>query len=74
MRTVGEAMFNSEADTIARIEALEIEARDIRRRLEASRSELDQAVLRHQISELRAEIVRLKDWIQPRPPKLTLRR
>lgn len=64
-------MFNPEADIIARIEALEIDVRNIRRRLEHTVRPEDKRVLDQQIGELTAEIARLKERITPRPPRLT---
>ena len=64
-------MFNLEADIIARIESLEIEARDIRRRIEPAPTPEDKRVLNQQLGELMTEIDRLKERITPRPPRLT---
>lgn len=64
------AMFNLEADIIARIESLELEARDLRRRVERALSIEDKNVLNQQLGELITEIARLRERITPRPPRL----
>lgn len=66
----GHTMFNMESEIIARIEALEIDVRNIRRRLEHTVHIGDKRVLDQQIGELTAEIARLKERITPRPPRL----
>ena len=63
-------MFNLEADIIARIESLELEARDIRRRIERAPTLEDKNVLNQQLGELFAEITLLRERITPRPPRL----
>ena len=63
-------MFNLEADIIARIEQLDLEARDIRRRIERAPTLEDRNVLNQQLGELMTEIARLKERITPRPPRL----
>ena len=63
-------MLNVEAEIIARIEALEIDVRNVRRRLEHTVSIDDKRVLDQQIGELTAEIARLRERITPRPPRL----
>jgi hypothetical protein len=63
-------MFNLEADIIARIEQLDLEARDIRRRIEHAPTLEDKRVLDQQLGELMTEIARLKERITPRPPRL----
>jgi hypothetical protein len=52
--------YNPEADTIAEIERLELEARDIRRHIEHVRSAEDRRALNKQLSEIksRAEFLR----------------
>jgi hypothetical protein len=50
------AVYNPEADTIARIEALELEVRELRRRLEHAHTPTDKRVLNKQIGELKDEI------------------
>ena len=50
------SVYNPEADTIAEIERLELESRDIRRRLSYARTEVDKRVLNKQIDELKTLI------------------
>lgn len=50
------AVYNPESETIARIERLELESRDIRRRIEHARTEADKRVLNKQLEELKLEI------------------
>lgn len=54
------SVYNPEADTIARIEQLELEVRETRRRIEHAASEQDKRVLNKQITELHDEIEFLK--------------
>lgn len=49
-------IYNPEADVIARIERLELDARDIRRRIEHAHSQEDKRVLNKQLAEIKAEI------------------
>ena len=49
-------IYNPESDTIAEIERLELEVRDIRRRIEHARNEADKKVLNRQIDELKTRI------------------
>ena len=49
-------VYNPEAETVARVEALELEVRDVRRKIEHAHSAADKRVLNKQISELRDEI------------------
>lgn len=49
-------IYNPESDTIAEIERLELEVRDIRRRVEHAHSEADKRVLNRQIDELKERI------------------
>lgn len=49
-------VYNPESDLIARIEQLELEVRDIRRRIEHATTETDKRVLNRQITELKEEI------------------
>ncbi len=44
--------YNPESDTIAMIERLELEAREIRRKIDQTGNEEDQRVLRRQLKEL----------------------
>lgn len=53
-------VYNPEADTMAEIERLELEARDIRRRVEHARNEEDKRVLNRQLGELREQIEYLR--------------
>ena len=53
-------VYNPEADIVEQIERLELEVRDIRRRIEYAKSEADRRVLNRQIGELRDEIEFLK--------------
>jgi hypothetical protein len=53
-------VYNPEADTIARIEQLEMEARNIRRRIEHVRNEDDKRVLNRQLRELGEEVAQLQ--------------
>ena len=50
------SVYNPESETIAEIERLELEARDIRRRIEHARNEEDKRVLNRQIEELKTQI------------------
>ena len=54
------AIYNPEADVIAEIERLELESRDIRRRVEHARTEADKRVLNKQLEELKNQIEFLK--------------
>lgn len=49
-------VYNPEAETIARIESLELEVRDLRKKLEHAHRPTDKKVLNKQISELKDEI------------------
>jgi hypothetical protein len=49
-------VYNPEADRVAAIERLELEARDLRRRLEHVVNERDKGVLNRQLQEIREEI------------------
>jgi hypothetical protein len=57
-------VYNPEADTIARIEALELEVREVRRRVEHARNENDKKVLNKQLGELKDEIQFLRNRIE----------
>ncbi|MEA2734853.1 MAG: hypothetical protein QOE14_1304 [Humisphaera sp.] len=50
------SVYNPEADVKAEIERLEIESRDIRRRVEHARGEDDKRVLNRQLDELKQRI------------------
>ena len=54
------AVYNPESDLIAEIERLELESRDIRRRVEHAHSEEDKRVLNRQLEELKQQIEVLK--------------
>jgi hypothetical protein len=53
-------VYNPEADTVAEIERLELESRDIRRRVEHARTEADKRVLNRQLEELKTQIQYLR--------------
>ena len=53
-------VYNPESDTVAEIERLELEARDIRRRLDHARLEEDKRVLNRQVTELQQQIEYLR--------------
>ena len=53
-------VYNPEADIIAEIERLELEARSVRRRVEHARTEQDKRVLNRQLQELEDQIEHLK--------------
>jgi len=50
------AIYNPEADVIAEIERLELEGRDIRKRVEHARNQEDKRVLNKQLQELKDQI------------------
>jgi hypothetical protein len=54
------SVYNPEADRIAQIERLELEARDIRRRIEHSQNDQDKRVLNKQLKELEDQVEVLK--------------
>jgi hypothetical protein len=49
-------VYNPEADLIAEIERLELESRDVRRRIEHAQNETDKKVLNKQLEELKTQI------------------
>jgi peptidoglycan hydrolase CwlO-like protein len=49
-------VYNPEAELTARIERLELDARDIRRRIEHARDERDKRVLNRQMEEIKQDI------------------
>ena len=53
-------VYNPESDTVAEIERLELEARDIRRRVDHARLEEDKRVLNRQLNELKEQIEYLR--------------
>ena len=55
------AVYNPEADTMADLERLEVEARLVRRRIELARNEEDRRVLRRQLNEVKEEYSRLQE-------------
>jgi len=57
------ASYNPEAEVIADIERLEIEARDIHRKIEHVRSQEDKRVLNRLLRELRDQIEFLRQRI-----------
>jgi hypothetical protein len=50
------SVYNPEADIMAEIERLELEGREIRRRVEHARNEDDKRVLNRQLEELKRRI------------------
>ena len=54
------AVYNPEADTMEQIERLEMEAQNVNRRIQNTRNEEDQRVLRRQLADLKDEIGRLQ--------------
>lgn len=52
--------YNPESETMAQIERLELESRDIRRRIEHAHNEDDKRVLNRQLDELKRQIELLK--------------
>ncbi|MDB5290361.1 MAG: hypothetical protein JWL69_1602 [Phycisphaerales bacterium] len=57
-------VYNPEAEVIARIERLELDARDVRRRVERVTNPEDRRVLNRQLEEIKQEIIRLR-WRLP---------
>ena len=49
-------VYNPESDTIAEIERLELEARDIRKRIEHARTAEDKRVLNRQLQEIADDV------------------
>jgi hypothetical protein len=54
------AVYNPESEIIAEIERLELESRDIRRRVEHAHGAADKRVLNHQLEELKQQIEALR--------------
>lgn len=54
------AVYNPESDIIAEIERLELEARDIRRRVEHAHNQEDKRVLNRQLEEIKTQIEHLR--------------
>jgi hypothetical protein len=53
-------VYNPESEIVAQIERLELEARDIRRKIEYVRNENDRRVLNRQLKEIGEEITLLQ--------------
>ena len=53
-------VYNPEADVMAEIERLELEARNIRRSIEHARNAEDKRVLNRQLAELKEQIEHLR--------------
>ncbi len=53
-------VYNPESEMVAQIERLEIEARDIRRKIDYVHNENDRRVLNRQLKELQEEITLLQ--------------
>jgi urease accessory protein UreE len=56
-------VYNPEADTIAQIERLELEARELRRRIEHVHSEEDKRVLNRQLKEIEQRVAFLQQQL-----------
>jgi hypothetical protein len=54
------AVYNPESDIIAEIERLELEARDVRRRVAHAHTEADKRVLNRQLEEIKQQIEHLR--------------
>ena len=54
------AIYNPESEVIAEIERLELESREIRRRIEHAHADEDKRVLNKQLEELKSQIEFLK--------------
>jgi hypothetical protein len=57
------SVYNPEADTVAEIERLELERREIRRRVGHARSAEDKRVLNRQLEELRQQVESLRSQL-----------
>jgi hypothetical protein len=55
------SVYNPESDTIAEIERLELEARQVRRQVEHAKNAEDRRVLNRQLKELEDQIEYLKN-------------
>lgn len=53
-------VYNPEAETMAEIERLELEAHDIRRRIEQARNRDDKRVLQRQLGEVEQQVNNLR--------------
>jgi urease accessory protein UreE len=49
-------VYNPESETIAQIERLELDAREVRRRIERSRHDEDRRVLNRQLEDIQRQI------------------
>lgn len=58
-------VYNPESDQRAEIERLELEARDVRRRIERARNQQDRRVLNRQLHELEEQV----QYLQSRLPQ-----
>lgn len=56
-------VYNPETEVIAEIERLELEARDVRRKIEHARNDADRRVLNRQLSELKEQIEHLRSRV-----------
>ncbi len=54
------AVYNPESDIIAEIERLELEARNIRQRVEHAHNAEDKRVLNRQLAEIKSQIEHLR--------------
>jgi hypothetical protein len=61
------AVYNPESEFMAEIERLELESRDVRKRIEHAAGEEDKRVLNRQLAELQREIEFLQSRL-PKPP------
>jgi len=61
------SVYNPEADIMAEIERLELESRDIRKRIEHAAGEEDKRVLNRQLDEMQKQIQLLQARL-PKPP------
>jgi hypothetical protein len=56
-------VYNPEADRVAEIERLELEAREIRRKMGHVANDRDRAVLNRQLEEIREQIKVQRAWL-----------
>ena len=54
------SVYNPESDVIAEIERLELEAREVRRRVEHAHNNEDKRVLNRQLEEIKQQIEHLR--------------
>ena len=57
------AVYNPESDVIAEIERLELDARDVRRRVEHAHHAEDKRVLNKQLEEIKSQIQHLRSRV-----------